>query len=202
MGNRLSKIVTRTGDDGTTGLGDGSRLPKDAARVEAMGTVDELNCSLGLLLSEGLPAATAEGTLRDCLSEIQHDLFDVGGELAVPGLALVDDERVRWLETQLEQFNTGLPALKEFVLPGGSRAAAACHFARALCRRAERRCWKLSHTEAVGTASLLYLNRLSDLLFVLARVLARANGDSEVLWKRRAPAQRPVGDTEHESALE
>jgi cob(I)alamin adenosyltransferase len=181
MGHRLSKIVTRTGDDGTTGLGDGSRVTKDTLRVEAMGSVDELNCALGVLVSGGVPIAGAQ----DCLFEIQHDLFDLGGELAIPGTQLIDAARVAWLETLAERFNAGLPPLKEFVLPGGGAAAAACHVARAICRRAERRCWALSRSEAVGSAALHYLNRLSDLLFVLARVLARAHSGGEPLWQRR-----------------
>jgi cob(I)alamin adenosyltransferase len=181
MGHRLSKIVTRTGDDGTTGLGDGSRVSKDTLRVEAMGSVDELNCALGVLVSGGVPVAGAQ----DCLTEIQHDLFDLGGELAIPGTQLIDAARVAWLETLAERFNAELPPLKEFVLPGGGTAAAACHVARAICRRAERRCWALSRSEAVGSASLHYLNRLSDLLFVLARVLARAHSGGEPLWQRR-----------------
>jgi cob(I)alamin adenosyltransferase len=180
MGHRLSKIMTRTGDDGTTGLGDGTRVSKDALRVEAMGSVDELNCALGVVVSGGVPIAGAQ----DCLIEIQHDLFDLGGELAIPGTQLIDAARVAWLETQAEHFNAALPPLKEFVLPGGGAAAAACHVARAICRRAERRCWALSRAEAVGPASLPYLNRLSDLLFVLARVLARAHGGGEPLWQR------------------
>jgi cob(I)alamin adenosyltransferase len=181
MGHRLSKIVTRTGDDGTTGLGDGSRVSKDTLRVEAMGSVDELNCALGVLVSGGVPVAGAQ----DCLIEIQHDLFDLGGELAIPGTQLIDAARVAWLETLAEGFNAHLPPLKEFVLPGGGTAAAACHVARAICRRAERRCWALSRSEAVGSASLHYLNRLSDLLFVLARVLARAHSGGEPLWQRK-----------------
>jgi cob(I)alamin adenosyltransferase len=181
MGHRLSKIVTRTGDDGSTGLGDGTRVPKDALRVEAMGSVDELNCTLGVLQSSGVLGAN----VQDCLVEIQHDLFDLGGELAIPGTLLIDAARVAWLDTQLEHFNAALPPLKEFVLPGGGAAAAACHVARSVCRRAERRCWALSHSEAVGAASLQYLNRLSDLLFVLARSLARLHGGSEPLWRRK-----------------
>jgi cob(I)alamin adenosyltransferase len=181
MGHRLSRIVTRTGDDGTTGLGDGSRVAKDTLRIEAMGSVDELNCALGVLLSGGLPVAGAQ----DCLIEIQHDLFDLGGELAIPGTQLIDSARVAWLETQAEHFNAALPPLKEFVLPGGGAAASACHVARAICRRAERRCWALSRSEAVASTSLHYLNRLSDLLFVLARVLARAQCGSEPLWRRQ-----------------
>jgi cob(I)alamin adenosyltransferase len=190
MGHRLSKIMTRTGDDGTTGLGNGSRVPKDALRVEAMGSVDELNCALGVLMSGGVPLAGAP----DCLIEIQHDLFDLGGELAIPGTQLIDAERVAWLETQAEQFNAALPPLKEFVLPGGGAAASACHVARAICRRAERRCWALSRSESVGSAALAYLNRLSDLLFVLARVLARAHSGGEPLWQRgRGKGSDPDG---------
>jgi len=184
MGHRLSKIVTRTGDDGSTGLGDGTRVAKDALRVEAMGSVDELNCALGVLLSAGLSVAN----VQDCLIEIQHDLFDLGGELAIPGTLLLEPPRVAWLDQQIEHFNAALPPLKEFVLPGGGTAASACHVARAICRRAERRCWALAHSESVGAASLQYLNRLSDLLFVLARVLARAHTGGEPLWRRKRGA--------------
>jgi cob(I)alamin adenosyltransferase len=180
MGHRLTKIITRTGDDGTTGLGDGTRVCKDALRIEAMGSVDELNCALGVLLSAGV----APADIHNCVVEIQHDLFDLGGELAIPGTQLIDVPRVAWLETQAGRFNEALPPLKEFVLPGGGAPAAACHVARAVCRRAERRCWALSQQEAVGAAALQYLNRLSDLLFVLARVLARLHGGSEPLWRR------------------
>jgi cob(I)alamin adenosyltransferase len=190
MGHRLSKIMTRTGDDGTTGLGDGSRVSKDTLRVEGMGSVDELNCALGVVVSGGLPIAGAQ----DCLIEIQHDLFDLGGELAIPGTQLIDAARVAWLETQAEHFNAALPPLKEFVLPGGGTAASACHVARAICRRAERRCWALSRSEPVGTPSLQYLNRLSDLLFVLARVLARAQSGGEPVWQRgRGKGSDPGG---------
>lgn len=190
MGNRLSKIVTRTGDDGTTGLADGSRLPKDAPRIEAIGAVDELNCALGMLLSSldtpvHRPGEGGAELIRDCLSEIQHDLFDLGGELAIPGHALINDERVATLEQHVEHFNNDLPPLKEFVLPGGGSAAAACHVARAICRRAERRCWQLSRNEQLGAPLLRYLNRLSDLLFVLARTFARRSGGGEVLWRSR-----------------
>ena len=193
MGNRLSKIVTRTGDDGSTGLADGTRVAKDAMRVEAMGSVDELNCAIGVLVSAGIPDPAA----AHCLTEIQHDLFDLGGELAIPGSHLVGERRLAWLEEQLEHFNTGLPPLKEFVLPGGGTSAAACHVARAVCRRAERRCWALSRNEPVDSASLRYLNRLSDLLFVLARVFARAETGSEPLWQRkRDVADRDAGSGE------
>lgn len=186
MGNRLSKIVTRTGDDGTTGLGDGSRVPKHSARVEAMGTVDELNCAVGALRAQPLPAALDQAA---GLLEIQQELFDLGGELAVPGLHLIDQAKVERLEAVIEQLNEGLPPLKEFVLPGGNPSASACHTARAICRRAERHCWALSGTESVGPAALRYLNRLSDLLFVLARRLARADGGSELLWRGGGPVK-------------
>jgi cob(I)alamin adenosyltransferase len=184
MANRLSKIVTHTGDDGTTGLGDGSRLPKDSARIEAIGAVDELNSALGVLLTLELPDTPAT---RDWLLDVQHRLFDLGGELAVPGMVLVTPERVAVLEQRIQELNAELPPLKEFVLPGGTPAAAACHLARAICRRAERRCWTLQRTQpdAGTTAPLQYLNRLSDLLFVLARVYARARGGSEVLWQHQ-----------------
>jgi len=181
MGNRLSKIVTRTGDDGTTGLGDGTRVSKDAMRVEAMGSVDELNCAIGVLVSAGIPEPAA----IPCLTEIQHDLFDLGGELAIPGARMINEQRLAWLEERVEEFNASLPPLKEFVLPGGGTAAAACHVARSICRRAERRCWSLSRRESVDSASLRYLNRLSDLLFVLARVFARAQTGIEPLWQRK-----------------
>jgi cob(I)alamin adenosyltransferase len=191
MGHRLSKIVTRTGDDGSTGLGDGTRVTKDALRVEAMGSVDELNCALGVLLSAELAVANAQ----DCLIEIQHDLFDLGGELAIPGTRLIEPPRVAWLDEQIEHFNAALPALKEFVLPGGGAAASACHVARAICRRAERRCWALARSESVGAPALQYLNRLSDLLFVLARVLARAHGGGEPLWRRGRGKDAGPGDS-------
>ena len=182
MGNRLSKIVTRTGDDGTTGLADGSRVGKDCARVEAMGTVDELNCALGVLLAQPLPQPlVAEARLL----EIQQELFDLGGELALPSVTRMDSAAVQRLEATIEQLNATLPPLREFVLPGGSPAAAACHSARAICRRAERRCWTLHRSEPMNSASLHYLNRLSDLLFVLARTLARAQGAGERLWRHQ-----------------
>jgi cob(I)alamin adenosyltransferase len=179
MGNRLSKIYTRTGDDGTTGLGDGSRVRKDHARVEAYGTVDEANSSIGLVLAvPDLPADVSR-----CLTEIQHDLFDLGGELCIPGTSVIKLERVTELEQALDAFNEPLPALKDFILPGGGPAAAACHLARCIVRRAERRVWTLSSTEPVNAEVPQYLNRLSDLLFVIARVLARHENGSEVLWR-------------------
>ena len=180
MGNRLSKIYTRTGDDGTTGLGDGTRTAKDSARVEAYGTVDEANSAIGLVLaSNDVP----EG-VRACLTEVQHDLFELGSELCIPGYAAIAEEFIDRLENDLDGFNADLPRLKEFILPGGSPAAAACHLARTIVRRAERRVYTLSHDEEVRPEAVKYLNRLSDLLFVVARVLARSAGGSEVLWNR------------------
>ena len=179
MGNRLSKIYTRTGDGGTTGLGDGSRVPKDSARVEAYGTVDELNSVIGVLLAvPGLPAAVSA-----CLTAVQHQLFDLGGELCIPGHRMITAERVARLEQALDGFNEALPPLKEFILPGGGPAAAACHLARTVARRAERRVWTLAKAERVAPEVTQYLNRLSDLLFVLARVLARHERGAEVLWR-------------------
>ena len=180
MGNRLSKIYTRTGDDGTTGLGDGARVAKESLRVEAYGTVDEANSAIGVVLShESVPP-----DIRACLLDVQHDLFDLGGELCIPGHRMIEAAHIDRLETELDAFNEALPPLKEFILPGGGPAAAACHVARTVCRRAERRCWSLARTESVSPETLKYLNRLSDLLFVVARVLARAERGSEVVWRR------------------
>jgi cob(I)alamin adenosyltransferase len=180
MGNRLSKIYTRTGDDGSTGLGDGSRVPKEHARVEAYGTVDEANSAIGVVLGvAALPPAVIS-----CLTEVQHDLFDLGGELCIPGHRMIGAAHVERLETELDGFNEALPPLKEFILPGGGPAAAACHVARTVCRRAERRVWSLARTEEVSPESLKYLNRLSDLLFVVSRVLARHENGGEVVWRR------------------
>ena len=181
MGNRLSKIYTRTGDDGTTGLGDGSRVPKDSPRVEAYGTVDEANSAIGVVLS----VATLPPQITRCLTEVQHDLFDLGGELCIPGHRMIEAAHIERLETELDAFNEALPPLKEFILPGGGPAAAACHVARTVSRRAERRCWSLARVESVSADALKYLNRLSDLLFVMARVLARG-ADGEVVWRRSA----------------
>jgi cob(I)alamin adenosyltransferase len=178
MGNRLSKIYTRTGDEGMTGLGDGSRIRKDSARVEAYGTVDELNSSIGVLRAHALPTA-----VEAVLERIQHELFDMGGELCVPGHQAIEDNHVTALESDLDGFNADLPALKEFILPAGSPAAAACQLARAICRRTERRVWSLAATEDVNSQVLRYLNRLSDLLFVIARVLNRHDRGDEVLWR-------------------
>ena len=181
MGNRLSKIYTRTGDDGSTGLGDGSRVAKECLRVEAYGTVDEANSAVGVVLAvAALPEAA-----RRCLTEVQHDLFDLGGELCIPGHRMISPAHVDRLETELDAFNDPLPPLKDFILPGGGTAAAACHVARTVCRRAERRCWSLARAEEVSADALKYLNRLSDLLFVIARVLARHESGSEVLWHHR-----------------
>ncbi len=177
MGNRLSKIYTRTGDDGTTGLGDGSRTQKDSLRVEAYGTVDELNSTLGLLIA-GLEDADISSVLLD----IQHDLFDLGGELCVPGMELIKGQHIDRLETELDRLNAELPPLKDFILPGGSTAAAQAHLARTICRRAERRVITLARQEPVNEPVIRYLNRLSDLLFVIARTVARASGAGEVLW--------------------
>ncbi len=180
MGKRLSKIVTRTGDDGSTGLGDGTRVRKDAVRVEAYGTVDECNSSVGVIGAvAGLPPA-----VRAVLLEVQHDLFDLGGELCIPGHRAIDDAHVERLEAVIEEFNATLAPLAEFILPGGGPAAAACHVARAVARRAERRTWTLAQAEPVAPQVMRYLNRLSDLLFVLARVLARHETGQEVLWRR------------------
>ena len=178
MGNRLSKIYTKTGDDGTTGLGDGTRVAKDSARVIAYGTVDEANSCIGLLL-----AGTVPDDVRDLLVRIQHQLFDLGGELCIPGHAAIFDADVEALEARLDHYNDDLPALKDFILPGGGMAASHCHLARTICRRAERETVTLSHHDAVRPEAIRYLNRLSDLLFVLARVMARASGHGEVLWR-------------------
>lgn len=178
MGHRLSRIYTRTGDDGTTGLGDGRRVEKDHARIEAIGTVDELNSLIGLVLAYDIPSPVSE-----CLTDIQHDLFDLGGELAMPDRTIVPQEYAERLERVLDTFNADLPALKEFILPAGGRATASCHLARAVCRRAERRIVTLGRAEPVSANITAYLNRLSDLLFVIARVLARHEAGAEVLWR-------------------
>lgn len=180
MGHRLSKIYTRTGDDGTTGLGDGTRVEKDSARVEAYGSVDETNSALGMVLAvPGIPSAVAE-----CLTKVQHELFDLGGELCIPGHSAIKQDQIVRLEDNLDGFNETLPPLKEFILPGGGPGAAACHLARTMCRRAERRLCSLARLEKVNDNSQRYLNRLSDLLFVIARILARHESGQEVLWQR------------------
>jgi cob(I)alamin adenosyltransferase len=186
VGNRLSKIYTRTGDDGSTGLGDGSRVPKDSFRVAAYGTVDELNSTIGMVLaSEGVNDA-----VRETLIQVQHELFDLGGELCIPGMAMIHDADITHLEEALDGFNDPLPPLKDFILPGGGMASSCCHLARTVCRRAEREVIALGRVEAIRPQAQRYLNRLSDLLFVLCRVLARASGHGEVLWqheRRRKP---------------
>ncbi len=182
MGNRLTKIYTRTGDDGSTGLGTGERVRKDCARVEAYGTVDELNSCIGMVLaSPDLPQL-----ISDSLQAIQHRLFDLGGELAVPGRNVILAADTTDLEVLLDTLNADLPALKDFVLPGGTLAAANCHLARAVCRRAERRLLSLQQTETINPEALRYLNRLSDLLFVMSRVLCRTSGGTEIIWKPRS----------------
>ncbi|MFO1200433.1 MAG: cob(I)yrinic acid a,c-diamide adenosyltransferase [Burkholderiaceae bacterium] len=179
MGHRLSQIATRTGDDGSTGLGDGTRTGKDSLRIAALGDVDELNSTIGLLMTESLPADVA-----DALLAIQHDLFDLGGELCIPGYENVSDAQVARLDEHLARYNATLPRLQEFILPGGSRAAALAHVARTVCRRAERAIVALGHAEPVRPACRQYVNRLSDLLFVLARVLNRHAGGADVLWQQ------------------
>lgn len=187
MGNRLSKIYTRTGDDGSTGLGDGTRVGKDSQRVTAYGTVDEANCAIGLLLAAEVPDG-----MRELLTRVQHQLFDLGGELCIPGHAAIHDADIEALEQVLDAYNAPLPPLREFILPGGGDAAARCHLARTIVRRAERETVTLSRAETVRPQPVRYLNRLSDLLFVLARVLARDSGHGEVTWahERRKNPQR------------
>lgn len=182
MGHRLSKIYTRTGDDGTTGLGDGSRVPKDGLRVEAYGTVDELNSFIGLLRTE---LAETHGQ-QVVLGVVQHELFDLGGELCIPGYEIIRQAGIDRLEQAIDTLNEHLPPLKDFILPGGNRAASLAHVARTVCRRAERRVQTLSREETISPLGLKYLNRLSDYLFVLARTLAREHGGREVLWQRNA----------------
>ena len=178
-GNRLSKIVTRTGDAGTTGLGDGSRTTKDSLRIDSIGEIDELNSGLGVLLCEELPAA-----VRAALLDIQHDLFDLGGELCLPGMNIIKDAQVARLEELADEFNTDLPMLKEFILPSGTRAAALAHLSRTVCRRAERSMVRLHAAEPLSEPARRYINRLSDLLFILGRVLNRAGGRGDVLWQK------------------
>ena len=181
MGHRLSKIYTRTGDTGTTGLGDGSRVPKDSARIAAIGSVDELNSALGVLLAESVPE-----DVENILTQIQHELFDLGGELSIPGHVAIGDQHVTRLESKLDAFNADLPPLKEFILPGGSRAAALAHVARTICRRAERSLVALGQAEQLAAIPQRYLNRLSDLLFVLCRVLNRHAGRDDVYWQKNS----------------
>jgi cob(I)alamin adenosyltransferase len=178
---RLTKITTRTGDTGTTGLADGSRVSKSAPRIAALGDIDELNSLLGVILSEDLPPP-----VRDLLIAIQHDLFDLGGELAVPGANFLQDAQLLFIEAAIERHNSELGPLKEFILPGGTRAAALAHLARTVCRRAERSLVSLGADEAVSATARKYLNRLSDLLFVLGRWLNKAAGGDDLLWQRKA----------------
>lgn len=182
MANRLTQIATRTGDAGTTGLGDGQRVDKDHLRICAMGDVDELNSEIGVLITEGLPDSVAE-ELKEIFSQVQHDLFDLGGELCIPNYTLLKDEQVLRLDTWLDKYNATLPRLAEFILPGGTRAAAQAHVCRTVCRRAERSIVKLGHHEAIHDTPRQYVNRLSDLLFVLARVLNKEAGGSDTLWR-------------------
>jgi len=179
MGHRLSKIYTRTGDQGTTGLGDGSRVDKDVPRIEAIGTVDELNAALGLLAAEEIPK-----NIHSLIIDIQNNLFDLGGELSIPGHTMVLDKHVSYLEQNLDELNEQLEPLKEFILPGGSKAVATCHLARSVCRRAERRVFTLSRNSNVSPVASQYLNRLSDLLFVIARYLGKTSATTETLWQR------------------
>jgi cob(I)alamin adenosyltransferase len=188
MGNRLSKIATRTGDDGTTGLGDGTRRPKNDARIAAIGDVDELNSQLGVLMCEALPTG-----VHNALVSIQNDLFDLGGELCMPGHSMISTDHLARLDEWLAQYNATLPPLKEFILPGGSRAAALAHVARTVCRRAERSIVTLGQVESVNDAPRQYVNRLSDLLFVLARVLNRADGGTDVLWDHERGKPQSAG---------
>lgn len=178
MGNRLSKIVTRTGDKGTTGLGDGSRVAKDHPRLEVIGSIDELNSMMGTVLAYDIPEI-----VRDCFNTVQHHLFDLGGEFSVPGYTAISQDDIDYLESTLEELNQDLPNLKEFILPSGGLATSHCHLARTICRRAERRGWGLNELETINPLALTYLNRLSDLLFIACRVLARHENGAEVLWK-------------------
>jgi len=188
MGNRLTQIATRTGDDGSTGLGDNTRVSKDSPRPHAMGDVDELNSHLGLLLCEPLPQ-----DVRELLIDVQHQLFNLGGELSIPGFELLKDEAVLQLDEALAHYNAALPRLQEFILPAGTRAAAQAHVCRTVARRAERACVALGNEEALNDTPRQYLNRLSDLMFVLARVLNRMNGGDDVYWRSERLA-RQAGD--------
>ncbi|MEK6663084.1 MAG: cob(I)yrinic acid a,c-diamide adenosyltransferase [Pseudomonadota bacterium] len=182
MGNRLSKIYTKTGDNGSTGLGDGMRVAKNSARIEAIGDIDELNSQLGLLLTE----TTLPDSLRITLIRIQHELFELGGELSIPNHVRISDAMVTQLEQELDAMNDALLPLKEFILPGGSRPTALCHVARAVCRRAERRLVALNQQESISPAAMKYLNRLSDLLFVMCRAISKSLGVPDVLWQPRS----------------
>jgi len=185
VGNRLSKIYTRTGDNGTTGLSNGSRVTKADIRIAAIGDIDELNSVIGIILSDKVNTAT-----REILTQIQHQLFNAGGELSLPGHTLIKVSHVKWLENQLDTLNQHLEPLKDFILPGGSPAAAYCHLARTVCRRAERNLVTLNERDTISTSLLQYINRLSDFLFVLARHINKQNGSSDVLWDSSEPQQR------------
>ena len=192
MGNRLSQIATRTGDDGTTGLGDNTRVPKDHLRVHAMGDVDELNSQIGLLLCEPMPAP-----LRELLVDVQHQLFNLGGELSMPGFTLLKPEALLQIDNALAEHNAALPRLAEFILPAGTRAASLAHVCRTVARRAERAVVALGQGETLNDALRQYLNRLSDLLFVLARVLNRVDGGDDVYWKSERLTRATAEDAEH-----
>ena len=180
MGNRLSKIYTKTGDSGTTGLGDGSRISKSSVRINAIGEIDELNCNLGLLLNHDLRA-----DMKRLMIDIQHDLFVVGGELSIPGSKFVEEDSVKKIENAIDLYNEELPALKEFILPGGNPAASAAHLCRAVCRRAERATLEIEPGESINRHLTSYINRLSDFLFVVARIVSKDSSVGEVLWQRK-----------------
>jgi cob(I)alamin adenosyltransferase len=180
MGNRLSKIYTKTGDSGTTGLGDGSRISKASDRINAIGEIDELNCNIGLLLNHEL-----REDMKRLMIDIQHDLFVVGGELSIPGSTFVEETSVKKLEDAIDQYNKELPPLKEFILPGGSSAASAAHLCRAVCRRAERATLEIEPSESINHDLTSYINRLSDLFFVVARIISKDSSVGEILWQRK-----------------
>lgn len=179
MANRLTKIYTKTGDEGKTGLSDGSRVDKFSTRIEGLGNIDELNSIIGIILTEELPSP-----IKENLNKIQHDLFDIGGELSIPDHIVINEDKVLFLEESLDKINKTLPPLKEFILPGGSKESAYCHLARTVCRRSERVLFKLSKSEKINPVSLKYINRLSDYLFVLARFINKSNGVKDILWEK------------------
>ena len=179
MANRLSKIYTRTGDKGKTGLADGSRVDKFNSRIESLGNIDELNSIIGIVLTEKIP-----NDMKAILERVQHDLFDIGGELSIPNHMVIDEKKIDFLENSLDKMNNELQPLKEFILPGGARISSYCHLARTVCRRVERNLFKLAQSDKVNEASLKYVNRLSDMLFVLARFLNKINQHNDILWKK------------------
>tara|TARA_B100000795_G_scaffold205944_1_gene159463 strand:+ start:62 stop:607 length:546 start_codon:yes stop_codon:yes gene_type:complete len=179
MANRLSKIYTRTGDKGKTGLADGSRVDKFNSRIESLGNIDELNSIIGIVLTEKIP-----NDMKAILERVQHDLFDIGGELSIPNHMVINEKKIDFLENSLDKMNNELQPLKEFILPGGSRISSYCHLARTVCRRVERNLFKLAQSDKVNEASLKYVNRLSDMLFVLARFLNKINQHNDILWKK------------------